>query len=77
MTLQLTMLDPVVDWAIDHPEVIPIFEKYGIDYCCAGKSLMYACEKLGVNPEQVMREFTTSIAAQALLDRESDAGSNL
>jgi regulator of cell morphogenesis and NO signaling len=63
----LAITDPVVDWAIDHPEMIPFFEKYGIDYCCAGKSLAYACEQRGVNPQQLLREFIESIGAKTTL----------
>ena len=33
----------VVDWSIDCPESIVVFEEHSIDYCCAGKSLRYAC----------------------------------
>ena len=61
---KLAIIDPVVDWAIEHPGTNSIFEKYGIDYCCAGKSLAYACERRGVNPQQLLQEFTESIAAE-------------
>ena len=44
----------VVDWAIDHPESIAIFEQYQIDYCCGGKSLQYACLQRGLNPREVL-----------------------
>lgn len=34
-----------------------IFEKYGIDFCCGGnKTLQSACEKKGINPEDVELE---------------------
>jgi iron-sulfur cluster repair protein YtfE (RIC family) len=42
---KLTITDAVDEWAIEHPEAIPVFEKHGVDYCCAGKSLAYACEQ--------------------------------
>jgi regulator of cell morphogenesis and NO signaling len=48
----------VVDWAIDHPESIAVFERYGIDYCCVGKSLEYACQQQGVDPQQVLAEIS-------------------
>jgi hypothetical protein len=41
----LTISDSDVDWVIDCPESVPILEKYGIDYCCGGKLLTYACEQ--------------------------------
>jgi regulator of cell morphogenesis and NO signaling len=59
---QLTTSDPVVDWAIDCPESIPIFEKHGIDYCCGGKSLAYACEQRAIDPYQVLLEIQKAIA---------------
>jgi regulator of cell morphogenesis and NO signaling len=46
----------IVDWVIDHPESIAVFQKHGIDYCCAGKSLEYACRQAGVEPEFVLVE---------------------
>jgi iron-sulfur cluster repair protein YtfE (RIC family) len=54
--LQLTIDDPAVDWAIDHPESIAVFEKHGIDYCCGGKSLGYVCKLRGVDPHVVLAE---------------------
>lgn len=44
----------VVDWAIDHPESIAIFEQYQIDYCCGGKSLQYACLQQGLDPRKIL-----------------------
>lgn len=40
----------VVDWATDFPESIPVFKTFGVDYCCGGKSLEYACRHSGVDP---------------------------
>ena len=57
-----TITDAVVEWAIEHPEAIAIFEKHGIDYCCAGKSLAYACEQRAVDPHLVLREIYEAIA---------------
>lgn len=44
----------VVDWAIDHPESIAVFERYQIEYCCGGKSLQYACLERGLDPREVL-----------------------
>lgn len=44
----------VVDWAIDHPESVAIFEEHGIDYCCGGKSLRSACLNSGVDPSHIL-----------------------
>ncbi|WP_425617013.1 DUF542 domain-containing protein [Anatilimnocola sp. NA78] len=43
----------VVDWVIDHPASIAVFEEFGIDYSCPGKSLEYACQQAGANPAAV------------------------
>jgi len=39
----------VVDWVIDYPESVAVFEEFGIDYCCGGKSLEYACSQANAN----------------------------
>lgn len=43
----------IVDWVIDHPASIRVFEELGIDYCCAGKSLACACRQAHANPAVV------------------------
>ena len=45
----------VVDWAIEHPESVAVFEEHGIDYCCGGKSLEVACLKSGVDPRHIIQ----------------------
>jgi len=44
----------VPDWVIEHPESLPVFVKFGIDYCCGGKSLAYACREQGVDARIVL-----------------------
>jgi regulator of cell morphogenesis and NO signaling len=39
----------VVDWVIDFPESLAVFQEFSIDYCCAGKSLEYACLQASAN----------------------------
>lgn len=46
----------ISDWVVDHPEAIPVLERWGIDYCCGGKSLEYACLQRNVDPYRVLRE---------------------
>ena len=53
---RLDVTDPIVDWVIEYPHAVPLFEQHGIDYTCGGKSLEYACEQRGVNVEELMRE---------------------
>jgi iron-sulfur cluster repair protein YtfE (RIC family) len=33
----------VPEWVIERPETLPVFQEWGIDYSCGGKSLAYAC----------------------------------
>jgi iron-sulfur cluster repair protein YtfE (RIC family) len=44
----------VPDWVIDHPETLALFQELGIDYCCGGKSLEYACREQGHAPATVL-----------------------
>ena len=44
----------VPDWIIDHPETGSVFEELGIDNCCGGKSLEYACRERGLDPKIVL-----------------------
>jgi iron-sulfur cluster repair protein YtfE (RIC family) len=53
----------VVDWAIDHPESIVIFEQFQIEYCCGGKSLQYACLERGLDPRHILALLHQAIAA--------------
>jgi regulator of cell morphogenesis and NO signaling len=44
-------------WATSQPETIYVFERYGIDYCCHGKtSLSDACRERGIDPDHVLDE---------------------
>jgi regulator of cell morphogenesis and NO signaling len=60
----LSISDAVVEWAIEHPEAIPVFEMHGIDNCCGGKSLTYACQQRALDPYQVLLEIETAIAGK-------------
>ena len=42
-----------VDWVIDCPASVAVFEEFAIDCHCAGKSLRYACLQAGANPLDV------------------------
>ncbi len=59
----------VPDWVIDHPEVLPVFERLGIDYSCGGKSLEYACNERGLDVRQVLGEINEAIR----MSRKCDA----
>jgi|GEM_PF-1295659 len=49
-----TVDSSVVDWIIEHPESMAVFESLGIDCSCAGKSLAYACHQQGHDPVTVL-----------------------
>lgn len=44
----------VPDWVIDHPETLTVFRTLGIDTCCGGKSLAYACRERGLAARDVL-----------------------
>lgn len=52
----------VPDWLIEHPEVLTVIQKLGIDCSCGGKSLEYACQELGIDPQSVLAELRRHIA---------------
>jgi iron-sulfur cluster repair protein YtfE (RIC family) len=45
---------PVPDWVIEHPDTFGVFQELGIDCCCGGKSLEYACRQNGLDAEAVL-----------------------
>lgn len=51
----------VSDWVIDHPATLAVFEEFGIDYCCGGKSLAYACSQQGVDARMVLARLIGSL----------------
>ena len=52
----------VPDWVIDHPETLAVLQGLGIDYCCGGKSLEYACQEQGHDPATVLGKLRCLIA---------------
>ena len=51
----------VADWVIDYPGAAAVFETLGIDYCCGGRSLGYACRQQGLDPAAVLRQLEEAI----------------
>jgi regulator of cell morphogenesis and NO signaling len=45
---------PVPEWVIEYPETLAVFQELGIDYCCGGKSLGFACRQAGLDPQAVL-----------------------
>lgn len=49
----------VAEVALQHPGAVNILNKYSIDFCCGGKlSFREACERAGLDPDDVMGELT-------------------
>ena len=48
----------------DNHQTAPVFEKYGIDFCCKGKRpLLDACTEKALNKEEVLAELNNAIKA--------------
>ena len=55
---------PVPDWVIEHPESLTVFQELGIDYCCGGKSLAYACRDRGLDAAAVLTRLQRFLEVQ-------------
>jgi len=53
----------VPEWVIEHPETLAIFQELGIDYCCGGKSLEFACRERGLDAILVLSRIRRNIEA--------------
>jgi len=51
----------VPDWVVDHPETLSVFQQLGIDYCCGGKSLAFACREQGLHEQYVLSKLHEAI----------------
>ena len=58
---ELDLDSSVVDWCIEHPETLPVFERWGIEYCCGGKSLAYACQQRELDPKAILIQLEQAI----------------
>lgn len=55
--MSATLEKPVCDIVTEHPEVIPLFERLGIEYCCHGThTLEEACAKKNLASADVVAE---------------------
>jgi regulator of cell morphogenesis and NO signaling len=59
---------PVPDWVIEHPETLAVFQEFGIDYCCGGKSLRFACRQQGLDAEAVLAKLLGCLNASRQAD---------
>jgi len=53
--------DSIFDWLLDVPISQSVFDRYGLDCSCGGKSLRYASEQAGVDWRDVLREIKTTL----------------
>lgn len=60
----------VPDWLIEHPETSVVFERFGIDNNCAGKSLRYLCNQRGLSPPDVLRQLHEVLGWDSTEDRD-------
>ena len=44
------------DWLIDEPLSAAVFERWGLETSCGGKSLEYACREIGLDPQRILAE---------------------
>ncbi len=51
--------DSVFDWLLDVPASQSVFDRYGLDCSCGGKSLRYVSEQAGADWRTVLREVRT------------------
>lgn len=55
MTCEIDVNTPLGQLAAEHPHWLPIFDRFGLDYCCHGsRTLLAACESAGVHAEDVL-----------------------
>lgn len=66
--MTITAEKTVREIALERPQSIRVFERFGIDYCCGGaKPLQEACEKKGTNVDALLRAIEE-------LERKASAG---
>ena len=56
----------VPDWVIKHPATLAVFLELGIDCCCCGKSLAYACLQQGLDAQAVLMKLHVCLEAKRL-----------
>ena len=61
--MSITTDRTIRDIALEQPETIRVFERFGIDYCCGGrKSIEQACSELQLSTEQVLEKLREASA---------------
>lgn len=63
MNATLSISDRIGDIVANHPQAARLFERLGIDYCCAGKrTLAEACERKGFDTANVTSQLTACLS---------------
>lgn len=58
-----TLESSVIDWVVEHPETLAVFQELGVDYTCGGKSLEFACRQQGLDERDVLSRLHQLIEA--------------
>lgn len=62
--MPLTSTKTVREFAVENPAAAPVFEKFGIDYCCGGNQPLHqACAKANISIEEVLDTLETADAS--------------
>ncbi|MEZ5939748.1 MAG: DUF542 domain-containing protein [Planctomycetaceae bacterium] len=59
--IECSLETSVPEWIIDHPETATVFQEFGIDNSCGGKSLEYACRAQGLPVQLVLSKLHEAI----------------
>ncbi len=65
----------VPDWIIEHPETLSVFQAFGIDVSCGGKSLGYICDHEGVDEALVLNALHQQIESSACRQQREEGSS--
>lgn len=62
----------ILEWVIEYPVTVSVFDQLGMDYCCGGISLEYACTKQGLDAHLVLSKLRNLLEQQRerLIDQE-------
>ena len=63
----------IPDWIIEHPESASVFDEFGLDTSCGGKSLQYACRKEGIGLHHVLEQLSEVIETGSDVGNDTDA----
>ncbi len=71
--MKITPTNNIGQLAAKHPETTRIFDRYKINYCCGGdRTLQQACDKLGLNIDNIQTELQNILAMPATAEKSWD-----